>query len=82
MFPNDPLKDELEYELRVCGVPCIGHVIALLNRLRTAIPSSPEKEHLTVDVQEEFRIYTRKLSWSRKLSFGFGSSFTIGDSAY
>jgi hypothetical protein len=82
MIPNDPLKDVFEYELRVCGVLCIDHVIGLLNRLRTAIPSSPEKEHLTVDVQEEFRTYTRKLSWTRKMSFGFGFVFPIGSSSY
>jgi hypothetical protein len=46
MIPNDPLKDDLAYELRVCGVLCIGHVTALLKRLRTAIPSSPKKKNI------------------------------------
>jgi hypothetical protein len=47
MNPNHPLKDELDYELCVRGVSCIGDVISLRKRLRTAIsdslPSSPEK---------------------------------------
>jgi hypothetical protein len=65
MSPNYLLKDELEYELCVRGVPCFGDVISLRKRLPTAISdslsSSPEK-YLTVDVQDEFRICTRKLA--------------------
>lgn len=40
-------KFELEYELRVCLVRCLGHVISLHMRLRTAIlnslPPPPEE---------------------------------------
>jgi hypothetical protein len=64
MNPNYLLKDELEYELLVRGVPCIGHVISLRKRLLTAISDFlplPLEKFLTVDVLEEFRTCTRNL---------------------
>jgi hypothetical protein len=64
MNPNNLLKEELEYELRVRGIAWAGDANLLRKQLRQAIssgfPTLPEK-FLTGDVQEDFGICVQKL---------------------